>query len=106
MTSKKPDDLSAGLDAKDQRQLEIMIDELRQNQASGQSAGAPKRNPDQDQIEDVMTRLADLTEMVLRLDRQVAPLMKILQLTHEKSERLNQRLDAVINALSSGKQIE
>jgi SMC interacting uncharacterized protein involved in chromosome segregation len=97
---------SVGLDAADQRELQKMIDEVRQNRQATQATAGQTQDSIQEQIDAVRCRVADLTDMVLKLEHQIAPLIKIMQLTHQKSERLSQRLDAVISALKKEKRID
>jgi len=49
----------------------------------------------------LIRRMADLTEMILKLDSQMEALKTAARLSQQKSERLNQRLDAVIHALKN-----
>jgi hypothetical protein len=50
-------------------------------------------------------RLADVSEWLLTIDRQMTALVEVMRLSHQKSELLNQRLDAVIAALKKGRML-
>jgi hypothetical protein len=57
----------------------------------------------QQQVETLNQRLAYLTAMFLTIDRRIKPLYEILQLTLEKGEVLDQRINTIIDSLRSGK---
>lgn len=103
MTDSEKEAFNVGLNRDDQRELQKMIDAVRQNRPEKPAPGEMSRDPLQRQLDDVMRRVADLTEMVLKLEGQITPLVTILELTQEKSERLNQRLNAVISALKESR---
>jgi hypothetical protein len=103
MPQQKIEPFTADLSEAEKQDLEKMIGEFRQKRpAEGQSATS---GPHQAQLDSVTRRLADLTEMVLSIDRQLAPLAEIIRLSHKKSELLSQRLDTVIAALKKGRMI-
>jgi hypothetical protein len=56
----------------------------------------------QHQLDAINKRMAYLTTMFLTIDRRMKPLHKITSLLLEKSEILNQRIDAIIDSLRSG----
>ena len=103
MPQQKDDPFPAGLSTAEKQDLERMIGEFRRprpDDARGESS-----EPIQVQLDSITRRLADLTEMVLTLDRRTAPLVEIIRLSHQKSELLNQRLEAVIAALKKGRRL-
>ncbi len=57
----------------------------------------------QQQVETLNQRLAYLTAMFLTIDRRLKPLYEILQLTLEKGDVLDQRINTIIDSLRSGK---
>ena len=57
----------------------------------------------QQQVEALNQRLAYLTAMFLTIDRRLKPLYEILQLTLEKGDVLDQRINTIIDSLRSGK---
>lgn len=100
MSQQKIDEFSIGLSEAEKHDLEKMIDEFRQHRPV--NALAAPRAPIEDKVDRIAQRLADLTEMLLNIDRRMAPLVEVIRLSHQKSELLNQRLDAVIVALKKG----
>ena len=100
MPQKKSDAFRVGLTKTEKQGLETMAGEFRRHLPA--DALAEAREPIQTQLDSLTRRLADLTEMVLSIDRQMAPLAEVVRLSHQKSELLNQRLDAVIAALKKG----
>ncbi len=94
------DSLAVGLSEAEKHDLEEMIGEFRG--CCQVDCPSDAREPIQAQLDSLALRMADLTEMVLAIDRRLAPLAEVLRLSHQKSELLNQRLDAVIDALKKG----
>jgi hypothetical protein len=103
MPQQKIDAFTVGLSEAEKQDLEKMIGEFRRKQPA--EALPATNGPNQAQLDSVTRRLADLTEMVLTIDRQIAPLAEIIRLSHKKSELLSQRLDTVIAALKKGQMI-
>lgn len=99
--SQKIDEFPIGLSEAERQDLEKMIGEFHGNREAGSTKAA--REPIQSQLDSITRRLADLTEMVMGIDRQTASLVEVIRLSHRKSELLNQRLDAVIAALKKGR---
>lgn len=99
MPQQKTDPLNAGLSETERQDLERMVDEFHRPLSEKESAIPPTSI--QSQLDALTRRLADLTEMVLDQERRISPLVEIIRLSHQKSERLNRRLDAVIEALKS-----
>lgn len=89
----------AGLSGEEQDDLSQMIGEFQQTKAT--------KEPDlaslQQQVEALNQRLAYLTAMFLTIDRRLKPLYEILQLTLEKGDVLDQRINTIIESLRSGK---
>jgi len=94
------DTFTVGLSEAEKNDLEKMIGEFRRHRPN--DASMETGEPIQGQLDSLTRRLADLTEMVLTTDRRIATLMEVIRLSHQKSELLNQRLDAVIAALKKG----
>lgn len=101
MPQQKDDLFTPGLSKAEKQDLEKMIGEFRRPRPV--DARGESREPIQTQLDSITRRLADLTEMVLTIDRQIVPLMEIIRLSHQKSELLAQRLEAVIAALKKGR---
>ncbi len=94
------DDLPVGLTEAEKEDLEEMIVAFHRNHHPDQPEA--DRQPLQGQSDDSESKLADLTEMILSIDRRLSSLVEVMRLSHEKSELLTQRLDAVIAALKKG----
>lgn len=103
MTTNKVDTFTVGLSEAEKHDLEKMIGEFRRHHPVDSHAEA--REPIQAQVDSITRRLADLTEMLLTIDRQVARLVEVIRLSHQKSDLLIQRLDAVIAALKKGRRL-
>ena len=101
MSQPKADLFTGGLSKAEKDDLEKMIGEFHRHRPEDASEAA--REPLQNQTDQLTQRLADLTEMVLTIDRQMAALAENIRLSHQRSELLNQRLDAVIASLKKGR---
>lgn len=101
MPQAQRDAFAIGLSEAEKDDLEKMIGEFRR-QGSPDPA-TDEREPLQDQLDRINRKLADLTEMFLRIDRRLEPLVEVIRLSHQKSDLLNRRLDAVIDALKKGR---
>ena len=100
MSQQPLDSLPVGLTEAEKEDLEEMIVAFRRhNPTEGPEAD---REPLQVQLDDIVSKLADLTEMILNIDRRLASLAEVIRLSHQKSELLSQRLDTVIAALKKG----
>lgn len=95
------DSLAFGLSEAEKDDLEKMIGEFRRQR--GSDADTESDDSIQTRLNQITQRLVDLTETVLAIDRQMASIVEIIRLSHQKSERLNQRIDAVIAALKKGR---
>jgi hypothetical protein len=103
MTQPKIDALPAGLSEAEKDDLEKMIGEFHRDRSK--NAPGEAGVPTQAQMASLTRRLADLADSVLTIDRQMAALVEVIGLSHQKSELLNQRLDAVIAALKKGRML-
>jgi ABC-type transporter Mla subunit MlaD len=103
MSQQKFDPFTVGLSEAEKDDLEKMIGEFRRKQS--ENAQGEASQPFQSQIDNLTRRLADLSQMVLTIDRQMEPLVAVMRLLNQKSELLNQRLDDVIEALKKGRML-
>jgi len=101
MPQPQDDAFAVGLSEAEKDDLEKMIGEFRRQ--SDPVAQTDEREPLQDQLDRINRKLADLTEMFLNLDRKMEPMAEVIRLSHQKSELLSHRLDAVIDALKKGR---
>ena len=103
MSQQRLDEFPVGLSEAEKEDLEKMIGDFRRQ--SRAASHAEEREPLQSQLDSITQRLADLTEMFLNIDRRMAPLAEVIRLSHQKSELLSRRLDAVISALKKGQML-
>ena len=103
MPQQKIDTLDVGLSEAEKDDLTKLIGEFHRNRP--EETLGESREPIQAQMDKITRRLADLGEMVLTIDRHMATLDEVMRLSHQKSELLNQRLDAVIAALKKGRML-
>ena len=100
MSGKIEFDFNIGLSEDEKRDLERMIGEFQKEKAlSHESTDLVSV---QKQIEAINKRLVYLTTMFLAIDKRMQPLFETVRLTFEKSELLNQRINAIIDSLRSG----
>lgn len=97
MPQPERDAFSMEISAAEKDDLEKMIGAFRRQRPPA-SQTSPKE-PFQDQLDRIDQKLADLTDMILHINRRMEPLAKVVRLSQQKTERLNRRLDAVIEAL-------
>lgn len=90
---------SVQLSEAEQIELSQMIGEFQQTQSTKEQ----NLSSLQLQVETLNQRLAYLTAMFLTIDRRLKPLYEILQLTLEKGDVLDQRINTIIDSLRSGK---
>ncbi len=103
MSHQKIDALAVGLSEAEKDDLQKMIGEFRRDRLKDDPGET--REPIQAQVDRLTRKLVDLSEWVLTTDRQMAALVKVMRLSHQESELLNQRLDAVIAALKKGRML-
>ena len=97
MSEENTPSFAVGLTDAHKNELEKMVQGLRRTKQ--ETGHGENRDAVASQLERITGRLADLTEIVLALERQFTPLLEIVHLSHEKSEVLSRRLDAVIAAM-------
>jgi hypothetical protein len=92
--------INIGLSEEEKRDLETMIGEFQMER----TASDPEMDMAavQKQIEAINKRMEYLTNMFLTIDRRLKPLCEIIRLTFEKSELLNQRINALIESIRTG----
>jgi len=103
MPQQKGDAFPVGLSEAERDDLEKMIAEFRRNGTEDTLGEAGE--PIQDHVDRLTRNVTDLTRMVSTIDRQMASLVEVIRLSHQKSELLNQRLDDVIVALKKGRML-
>ncbi len=101
MSKRNGNEIDISLSQTEKKKLETILEESQRHTALNDDQLAEAIN--QDQLNRLTRRMADLTEMILRIDSQMESLKSVARLSHQKSERLSQRLDAVIRALDQRK---
>ncbi|WP_319526264.1 hypothetical protein [uncultured Desulfosarcina sp.] len=97
MSQPVSDAFPMGITAAEKDDLEKMIGEFRRQHPPASEASG--RESVQDQLDRIHQKLADLTDMILRINRRMEPLAEVVRFSQQKTELLNRRLDAVIEAL-------
>jgi hypothetical protein len=97
MPQPESDTFSMEISAAEKDDLEKMIGAFRR-QRPQVPENRPKE-PFQDQLDRLHKKLADLTDRIAYIDRRMEPLVEVVRLSQQKTEMLNRRLDAVIEAL-------
>ena len=91
---------NVGLSREEKNDLEQMIGEFQKSRKD--TDPKPDLESIQKQIDVLSKRMAYLTTMFLAIDRRMKPLYETIRLTYQKSEILNQRINAIIDSLRSG----
>ncbi len=104
MQQNSPSFLNPGLSKAEKDDLEKMIGQFRDEQKKTRDEPADLETLKK-QIEAINKRLAYLTNMFLTLDKRMEPLYETIRLTCQKSDILNQRINAIIDALRNGEEI-
>jgi uncharacterized coiled-coil DUF342 family protein len=89
-----------GLSEEEKRDLETMISEFQMERTA--SDPVMDMVAVQQQIEAINKRMEYLSNMFLTIDRRLKPLYEIIRMTFEKSELLNQRINALIESIRTG----
>jgi hypothetical protein len=96
--------INIGLSKEEKRDLERMIGEFQKERAVIDPVTDIATV--QGQIEAMNQRMAYLTNMFLTIDRRLKPLYETIRLTFEKSELLNQRINALIESIRTGEPLQ
>ena len=100
MAESSPFELNIGLSEEEKNDLEEMIGQFQKERTRIQPAADFETI--QKQIDTINQRLANLSNMFLNLDRRIKPLYETIRLTYQKSEVLNQRINALIDSIRMG----
>jgi hypothetical protein len=92
--------INIGLSEDEKRDLETMIGKFQMER----TVADPTMDMAtvQKQIETINKRMEYLSNMFLTIDRRLKPLYEIIRMTFEKSELLNQRINALIESIRTG----
>lgn len=91
-----------GLSEEERLDLQKLIGEFQQ---AGSISGMGEKDQKSEEIEALNKRLAHLTQVILTIDRRMKPIYEIIRLSLEKNEILNQRINAIIDAIRSGESL-
>jgi uncharacterized coiled-coil DUF342 family protein len=97
---KESANINIGLSEEEKRDLETMISEFQMERTA--SDPVMDMAAIQQQIEAINKRMEYLSNMFLTIDRRLKPLYEIIRMTFEKSELLNQRINALIESIRTG----
>lgn len=103
MDNQIPTELNVGLSEEEKEDLEKLIKEFKSEQPG--SISDITLEDVQGQIKSMGERLAQLSEMLLQSDTRLKSLYKILRLSYQKSEDMNERIDAIIKSITGMKNI-
>ena len=96
-------ELNVGLSEEEKEDLEKLIKEFKSEQPV--SISGMTLEDVQDQVRSMGERLAQLSEMLLKFDKRLKSLYTILRLSYQKSEEMNERIDAIIKSIRGMKNI-
>ena len=100
MTNNAHTNINIGLSEEEKRDLESMIGEFQKERTVADPV--TDLATVQKQIAAINQRMAYLTGLFLTIDRRLKPLYETIRLTFEKSELLNQRINALIESMRTG----
>jgi Mg2+ and Co2+ transporter CorA len=103
MDNQIPTELNVGLSEEEKEDLEKLIKEFKSEQPV--SISDITLEDVQGQIRSMGERLAQLSEMLLQSDTRLKSLYTILRLSYQKSEDMNERIDAIIKSITGMKNI-
>ncbi len=92
-------EINIGLSEEEKLDLEKLIDDFQEVESSSDDTASLSID---DQIKALNNRMAQLSQLILSLDRRMKPLYEIVRLSLEKNEILNQRIKTIIDSLRSG----
>ena len=100
MGAKDHEGFDIGLSEEEKADLESMISDF-----SADHASAPASSANDDLMERLRTlndRISQMSEIVLKINKRIDAFYDIIQLLHQKSEVMNQRIDALIGHTKAG----
>lgn len=96
-------ELNIGLSEEEKEDLEKLIKEFKGEQPV--SISGITLEDVQDQVRSMGERLAQLSEMLLKFDKRLTSLYTISRLSYQKSEDMNERIDAIMKSITGMKNI-
>jgi len=96
MTEKKQDGFDLGLSDEEKADLESMISDFSADR-SDQPVSAPDMEL-QGKADELHKKFSQMGEIVLKINKRMDAFYEIVQLIHQKSEIMNQRIDMLIES--------
>lgn len=96
-------ELNVGFSEEEKEDLERLITEFKGKQSL--SISGMTLEDVQNQIRSMGERFAQLSEMLLKFDTRLKSLYTISRLSYQKSEDMNERIDAIIKSIRGMKNI-
>ena len=96
MPDKEQDGFDLGLSDEEKADLESMISDFSADR-SNQAASTPDMDL-QDKTDDLHKKFSQMGEIVLKINKRMDAFYEIVQLIHQKSDIMNQRIDMLIES--------
>jgi hypothetical protein len=96
MTENKQEGFDLGLSDEEKADLESMISDFSANRSP--RADPPQDADMQDTVRELHHQFSQMGEIVLKINQRMDAFYEIVQLIHQKSEIMNQRVDMLIDA--------
>ena len=103
MVDKTRTAIDVGLSDEEKADLEKLITGLKQDPSEAQLGASPEEL--QKQVQSMTENLTQLVEMLLKFDTKIRVLYDIVRLSHQKSDMMNRRIDALIESVKGAKNV-
>ena len=103
MVDKTRTAIDVGLSDEEKADLEKLITGLKQDPSEAQPGASPEEL--QKQVQSMTENLTQLVEMLLKFDTKIRVLYDIVRLSHQKSDMMNRRIDALIESVKGAKNV-
>ena len=95
--------IDVGLSDEEKADLEKLITGLKQDPSEAQPGASSEEL--QKQVQSMTENLTQLVEMLLKFDTKIRVLYDIVRLSHQKSDMMNRRIDALIESVKGAKNV-
>jgi hypothetical protein len=103
MVDKTRTAIDVGLSDEEKADLEKLITGLKQDPSEAQPGASSEEL--QKQVQSMTENLTQLVEMLLKFDTKIRVLYDIVRLSHQKSDMMNRRIDALIESVKGAKNV-
>ena len=103
MVDKTRTAIDVGLSDEEKADLEKLITGLKQDPSEAQPGASSEEL--QKQVQSMTENLTQLVEMLLKFDTKMRALYDIVRLSHQKSDMMNKRIDAIIESVRGAKNV-